>query len=624
MVRHPGSNNSIQADPTDEVMRIGKIKDTYGTFNASTSTARQFSYGISGSMATTASFGLIEGGMIKGNGSLITNLTSAAIDGVSNMANNRVITAVDGTTVNAEANLVFTGTKLGIGTDSPLNLLQIDGSGADGANGISIVRSDSSTAADDLLGGISFDSTDGNAPSSILQGSAYIAAYASEDHSTGDKGGYLTFGTAPDDQNDDTTSTERVRIHNGGTLEVLTGNISGSATSTGSFGHLDIASGKIKFHADGDMEINGTDPVQNIDFGANRPQASYFTINSTNDTKFQLQETEAVIVELSKTKISGSSSSTGSFGHGHFANKLGVGTQSPTDALDLRGGGINMVGAANASSIQMAGSDGTVDGYVYAQTGEIGFLDAGGDWGIQYKNDTHIKFNLSGASTKMTILNSGNVGIGTDSPDKDLHIHQGNSNSLFEAITIRTNSTGEGLCLGINADNSSYIYNSAAGNEGLRLSGISSARDTGHVFISGSGDVGIGKTPSVALEVAGTISGSLINSSGDVVAFNASDERLKDNIEIIKEPIEKIQQLRGVEYQWNGLQNTYPSGSLDSGIIAQDVQKVLPQLVKERGDGYLGVRQERLVGLLVESIKDQQEQINELKLQIKEIKDGSS
>ena len=107
-------------------------------------------------------------------------------------------------------------------------------------------------------------------------------------------------------------------------------------------------------------------------------------------------------------------------------------------------------------------------------------------------------------------------------------------------------------------------------------------------------------------------------------AFNASDERLKDNIEIIKEPIEKIQQLRGVEYQWNGLQNTYPSGSLDSGIIAQDVQKVLPQLVKERGDGYLGVRQERLVGLLVESIKDQQEQINELKLQIKEIKDGSS
>ena len=124
--------------------------------------------------------------------------------------------------------------------------------------------------------------------------------------------------------------------------------------------------------------------------------------------------------------------------------------------------------------------------------------------------------------------------------------------------------------------------------------------------------------------VAGTISGSLINSSGDVVAFNTSDERLKDNIKLIKEPIEKIKQLRGVEYQWNEKQNTYPTGSLDSGIIAQDVQKVLPQLVKQRGDGYLGVRQERLVGLLIESIKDQQDQIDDLRKQIKEMKDGSS
>ena len=123
---------------------------------------------------------------------------------------------------------------------------------------------------------------------------------------------------------------------------------------------------------------------------------------------------------------------------------------------------------------------------------------------------------------------------------------------------------------------------------------------------------------------AGVISGSELRSSGDVIAFNASDERLKDNIKIIKEPIEKIKQLRGVEYQWNEKQNAYPSGSLDSGIIAQDVQKVLPQLVKERGDGYLGVRQERLVGLLIESIKEQQEQIDDLQKQIKEIKNGSS
>jgi hypothetical protein len=82
--------------------------------------------------------------------------------------------------------------------------------------------------------------------------------------------------------------------------------------------------------------------------------------------------------------------------------------------------------------------------------------------------------------------------------------------------------------------------------------------------------------------------------------------------------------LRGVEFQWNGLQNSYASGSYDSGIIAQDVEKVLPQIVKEKRSGYLGVRQERLVGLLIEAIKDQQKQIDELECQIEEIRNGSS
>ena len=137
--------------------------------------------------------------------------------------------------------------------------------------------------------------------------------------------------------------------------------------------------------------------------------------------------------------------------------------------------------------------------------------------------------------------------------------------------------------------------------------------------------VGINENdPDVTLHVDGTISGSLLRSAGDVVAYYSSDERLKNNIKTINKPIYKLKKLKGVEYEWNDLQDTYPSGSLDSGIIAQDVQKVLPQIVKERNDGYLGVRQERLVGLLIEGIKDQQKQIDELKLQIKEIKHGSS
>ena len=96
--------------------------------------------------------------------------------------------------------------------------------------------------------------------------------------------------------------------------------------------------------------------------------------------------------------------------------------------------------------------------------------------------------------------------------------------------------------------------------------------------------------------------------------------RLKNNIITIQNPIDKVKQLKGVEYEWNGLQHTYPSGSKDTGIIAQDVQKVLPQIVKEKKGGYLGVRHDRLVGLLVESVKEQQEQIDKLKKEVEELK----
>ena len=64
----------------------------------------------------------------------------------------------------------------------------------------------------DLLGAIGFDAKDGNAPSRATEASAGIAAFAAEDHSTGDKGGDLAFFTSPIDQDDDTASVERMRI----------------------------------------------------------------------------------------------------------------------------------------------------------------------------------------------------------------------------------------------------------------------------------------------------------------------------------------------------------------------------------------------------------------------------
>ncbi len=132
-------------------------------------------------------------------------------------------------TVTGQHLTIRSGGNVGIGTASPSNKLQIDHTGADGDDGLMIVRADSSTADTNLLGGIGFDSTDGNVPSTITEASVFIAAYAAEDHGTDDKGGDLVFGTSVIDDNDDTTSTEHMRILDSGNVGIGTASPNASA-----------------------------------------------------------------------------------------------------------------------------------------------------------------------------------------------------------------------------------------------------------------------------------------------------------------------------------------------------------------------------------------------------------
>ncbi len=106
-----------------------------------------------------------------------------------------------------------------------------------------------------------------------------------------------------------------------------------------------------------------------------------------------------------------------------------------------------------------------------------------------------------------------------------------------------------------------------------------------------------------------------LNVDGDVVAFStvvASDKKLKNNIQTIEDPIDKIKQLDGVTFNWT------KNGKQSGGIIAQDVQKVMPSLVsevKELNDAssHLAVDYNGIIGLLIETVKEQQTQIDTLK-----------
>ena len=116
---------------------------------------------------------------------------------------------------------------------------------------------------------------------------------------------------------------------------------------------------------------------------------------------------------------------------------------------------------------------------------------------------------------------------------------------------------------------------------------------------------------------------------GDVVAFSTttSDKKLKDNVVNIENPLDKITKLRGVEFDWNA---TSRKGQHDIGLIAQEVEKVIPDVVREKplktGDfannekTYKTVDYEKIVAVLVESTKEQQKQIEDLKKEIKELK----
>lgn len=98
----------------------------------------------------------------------------------------------------------------------------------------------------------------------------------------------------------------------------------------------------------------------------------------------------------------------------------------------------------------------------------------------------------------------------------------------------------------------------------------------------------------------------------------ASDERFKQNISSINNPLEKLLQLKGVEYEMKTgefSKNNFQKGR-QIGLLAQNVEKVIPEAVSEK-DGYKGVDYAKLVPLLIEAVKEQQQQIEELKRLIK-------
>lgn len=129
--------------------------------------------------------------------------------------------------------------------------------------------------------------------------------------------------------------------------------------------------------------------------------------------------------------------------------------------------------------------------------------------------------------------------------------------------------------------------------------------------IVSNGNVGIGTTsPSEKLHVQGSIKASASITANSF--YYESDERLKTNISTIKNPIEKIMQLEGIEFNWK------ENGMKSLGFIAQEVEKVFPEVVSQNGE-YKSVAYANLVAPLLETVKAQQIIIDNLTKRVEEL-----
>ena len=117
-----------------------------------------------------------------------------------------------------------------------------------------------------------------------------------------------------------------------------------------------------------------------------------------------------------------------------------------------------------------------------------------------------------------------------------------------------------------------------------------------------------------ALEVIGNIS-----ATGNITAFSTSDERLKENIKVINNPLEKVNKIKGVTFDWkDGYDDIHLFNGEDVGVIAQDVEKVIPHITNiNQHNGYYGVKYEKLTPLLIEAVKELSKKVEELENKLK-------
>jgi len=193
------------------------------------------------------------------------------------------------------------------------------------------------------------------------------------------------------------------------------------------------------------------------------------------------------------------------------------------------------------------------------------------------------------------------------------------------SVSFETTIAANSVALGTDTTGN-YVATIAAGT-GVSSTGAATGEGIAHTISIGQAVATSSNVQfnSVGVGMAASATAGRIDASGDIVAFSSSDRNFKENITPIENPIEKIRKISGNTYDWKAdLKDVHGYEGNDVGVIAQEIEEVLPQIVTTRENGYKAVKYDKLVALLIEGIKEQQNQIDSLTIEIEKLKKNNS
>ncbi len=203
-------------------------------------------------------------------------------------------------------------------------------------------------------------------------------------------------------------------------------------------------------------------------------------------------------------------------------------------------------------------------------SGQAGYFEISNPSSQDYALE--VKSNAVGGAAALQVVARG------EGPAAHFSNNQGND---FDAVEIRTNGNGEAL----------FVYTSGSGNaiEAQTAGAGYAGYFRGNVYSTGS--------------------------------YEGSDIRWKKNISTMENAMGKVMKLRGIQFEWNI--DEYPDRGFREGkqigLIAQEVEEILPELVRKDQDGYKAIDYEKITAVLIEALKEQQREIKELKAAISEM-----